>query len=153
MFSCSNSYRISGFMRLYTTKSYSYKLKLSNKEYSIYKLPKEEAENLKVSFLEKSFLSVSHTKDELTVIAETGYKCTISPISENSGWKAIYIEGIIPFDATGVLNAVIHPLSQDKDLSLLTFSTFHTDYFFCKKDKVDSACLLLKKAGFDVTKE
>lgn len=130
-----------------------YQLKVSSKEFSVFKLSRDEAANLKIDLAaSRSFMSISISHKELSLIVEKSFIPNVKIEKCESGWSAIYIDSEIPFDATGVLDAVIHPLLPSK-VSLLAVSTFDSDFFFFKKENEELVCSALRNAGFSVSSE
>lgn len=59
-------------------------------------------------------------------------------------WNGFKIDGNFPFSAVGILQSVIAPLAVNK-ISILTFSTFETDYIFVQKRNLDKSINVLSK--------
>ncbi|MBV9391778.1 MAG: ACT domain-containing protein, partial [Verrucomicrobia bacterium] len=57
-----------------------------------------------------AFLSISRTRDELSVVCEDKFVPDGSPSSR--GWRALKIEGPFDLDLVGVLVSVAVPLAQ-----------------------------------------
>lgn len=137
----------------YTTATQKYSLRLSPKEFSVFKLKRNEAANLKINSLAKEeFISLSISSKELSLVAEKNFIPNVKVEKIEKGWSVLYIDSEIPFDATGVLDAVIHPLRATK-VSLLAISTFDSDFFFFKKENTELVCSTLIKAGFPLSRE
>lgn len=102
-------------------------LRLLPEEFSVSKLPHENMafSNLKDPF----FLSSSH--GEVTLITETNRTPKVP--DREDGWRAIRIEGAIPFDESGVLFKLLKPFA-DKGVSVLAIATHSTDYVFFKEN-------------------
>jgi uncharacterized protein len=65
------------------------------------------------------------------------------------GWKALKLEGPIPFEEVGVLSALAGTLAG-AGLSLFALSTFDTDYVLVKDGDLEAARTALGAAGFRV---
>jgi hypothetical protein len=63
------------------------------------------------------------------------------------GWRALKLEGPIPFEEIGVLSALSGTLAG-AGLSVFAISTFDTDYILVKEAHLASALDALAKAGF-----
>ena len=93
------------------------------------------------------FHSITRTAHELSII------CLHEQIPEQvacqPGWRALKIEGPFDFDEIGVLAAITAPLA-DARISLLTISTFDTDYIFIQEGNYPQALQILEAAGHKI---
>ena len=91
--------------------------------------------------------SITRTPDELSII------CLHEQIPEHipcqAGWQVLKIEGPFNFDEIGVLAALTAPLAAAQ-ISLLTISTFDTDYIFIQAENYDQARQVLQAAGHQI---
>ena len=81
--------------------------------------------------LEGDFFSVSRTPDELSIICLENQ--VPREVRQHAGWRALKVEGPFDFDEIGVLASLTGPLAEAR-ISLLTISTFETDYIFSTND-------------------
>ena len=65
------------------------------------------------------------------------------------GWRALKLEGPIPFEEIGVLSALSGALAG-AGLSLFAISTFDTDYILVKEAHLAAAVDALRGAGLSV---
>lgn len=65
------------------------------------------------------------------------------------GWKALQVEGPLPFDMVGVLSSLTVPLGEC-GISVFVLSTFDTDLILVRADSFESACQSLIKAGHTI---
>lgn len=65
------------------------------------------------------------------------------------GFRALRIDGPLPFDATGVLSAVAGPLAG-AGIPIFAISTFETDYILIRQEDLASAMGALAAAGHTV---
>jgi hypothetical protein len=63
------------------------------------------------------------------------------------GWRALKLEGPIPFEEVGVLSALSGSLAG-AGLSVFAISTFDTDYILVKEAHLGAALDALAKVGF-----
>ena len=63
------------------------------------------------------------------------------------GWRALKLEGPIPFEEVGVLSALSGSLAG-AGLSVFAISTFDTDYILVKEMHLAAALDALAKVGF-----
>ena len=66
------------------------------------------------------------------------------------GWRALKLEGPIPFQEVGVLSALSGTLARE-GLSLFAISTFDTDYVLVKEHDLEAAVAALRDAGYAVS--
>ncbi len=79
----------------------------------------------------KSFLSITRTSDELSIVADTSFQCPV-PNDANLGWRAFKIEGFLDFSLVGILSEISSCLAE-ADISLFAISTFNTDYILVRQ--------------------
>ena len=94
------------------------------------------------------FFSLTRTAEELSIL------CPANQVPELShyetGWRGLKIEGPFEFDEIGVLASLTAPLAEAK-ISLLTISTYDTDYIFIKQENYRQAVNTLEAAGHTIT--
>jgi len=96
----------------------------------------------------------------LLSITRTGEETSVVCLAENAprgarvedGWRALKLEGPIPFQEIGVLSALSGSLAG-AGLSLFAISTFDTDYILVKETDLAAAVDALRRAGFGVDGE
>jgi uncharacterized protein len=55
-----------------------------------------------------------------------------------AGWRAFTVEGELEFSAVGVLAAILNPLAE-AGISILSLSSFETDYVLVRNATLDAA--------------
>jgi hypothetical protein len=115
-------------------------------EFAICKL--EAGAEIPAWSLEGDFFSISRTADELSIICLD--KQVPGDVHKQAGWRALKVEGPFEFDEIGVLSALTEPLAK-AGISLLTVSTFDTDYIFIQRKNFDPALEVLSAAGHTIT--
>jgi hypothetical protein len=94
-----------------------------------------------------AFVSLSRTPDELSVV------CDDDAVPENvqgeRNWRALKLEGPIPFEMTGVASALLAPLAEAR-ISVFLVSTYDTDYLLLRAEALERAIGVLRGAGYDV---
>jgi hypothetical protein len=96
------------------------------------------------AFEPSAFASVTRTRDELSVVcAETRVP---SGATAESGWRALGLQGPLPFAQVGVLVAFAAPLAR-AGISIFAISTYETDYVLVKAAHLDRAIEALVAAG------
>lgn len=68
---------------------------------------------------------------------------------QESGWRALSVQGPLAFDEIGVLAALSVPLAQ-AGISLFVVSTFDTDYILVRQRKLQPALAALRAAGHEI---
>jgi hypothetical protein len=91
--------------------------------------------------LHESFVSVTRTPDELSIVCPDE---AVPPDVEvvESGWRALKLPGPIPFDQIGVLASLASPLAA-AGISLFAVSTYDTDYVLVKEADLERALAAL----------
>ena len=93
------------------------------------------------------FFFVSRTPDELSIICPVQF---VPPdIQYVAGWRGLKIEGPFDFNEIGVLAAIAAPLARG-DISLLTVSTFDTDYIFLQEAQFETGVDILEAVGHKI---
>jgi len=65
------------------------------------------------------------------------------------GWRALKVEGPIPFEMTGVAAALVTPLAEAR-ISVFLLATFDTDYLLLKEEVFEAAVAILRDRGHDI---
>lgn len=97
---------------------------------------------------EGSIVSITRTPRELSIVCDAtgvppGVRC-------ETGWRALEVDGPIPFTATGVVASLAGPLAAAR-IGLFVLSTYDTDYLLVKDDDLETAARVLRDAGHAVT--
>lgn len=80
---------------------------------------------------ESHFLSLTRTLDETSIVCPED-DLPPSVTQAERGWRALELEGPIPFDETGVLVGLASPLAAAR-IPLFALSTFDTDYLLVRE--------------------
>jgi hypothetical protein len=94
-----------------------------------------------------AFTSITRTPDELSIVCNDD--AVPAGIKAERGWRAMRIEGPIPFEMVGVAAALISPLAA-AGISIFLVSTFDTDYLLVKDEMFTRAIDVLRASGYDV---
>ncbi len=93
------------------------------------------------------FVSVTKTADETSIV------CDDDHVPADAGceraWRALKVRGPLDFAMVGVLSAILAPLDRAQ-ISVLTVSTYDTDYVLVKADKLVRAIAALIAEGHQV---
>jgi hypothetical protein len=98
--------------------------------------------------LSSSFLSITRTSDELSVVCSHE---TVPPeIQCEQGWRCLRVEGPLDFSEIGILAALSSVLAA-AGVSLFAISTFDTDYLLVKEGDLQRAVTGLGEAGHHIS--
>ena len=90
------------------------------------------------------FYSITRSRDELSVV------CLSKDVPENiraeCDWRALKVRGPLDFSLTGILTAVIEPLSEAK-IPIFAISTYDTDYVLVREDSLSQVVAILNEEG------
>jgi uncharacterized protein len=98
----------------------------------------------------ESFLSISRTRDELSVICEDHF--VPAGVQASRGWRGLKIVGPLDLDLVGSLVSVAVPLAHS-NISIVPVGTFETDYVLVRDRQLGDAIKALRFAGFDIVNE
>ena len=99
------------------------------------------------SWAQGAFTSVTRTRDELSVICDDA--AVPEDVRAERGWRALKVEGPIPFEVTGVAAALVSPLAEAR-ISVFLTATFDTDYLLLKEEVFERAVAILRGAGHGI---
>lgn len=96
--------------------------------------------------------SITRTDRELSILCSSD--CIPADFAPDAfkradGYRAIRIAGTLDFSEIGILAQLLNVLAEAK-ISVLTLSTFDTDYIFVENDKLDSTLIALRDGGYQV---
>lgn len=88
--------------------------------------------------------SLTRTADELSLVCDEA-AAPAGAAGIERGWRAIQVEGPIPFDETGVLAGLVAPLAA-AGIPVFAISTFDTDTLLVRDADVNRAVAALERA-------
>jgi hypothetical protein len=91
--------------------------------------------------------SVTRTAEELSVVCAE--EAVPAGVKAETGWKALRLEGPVPFSTVGVISGLTAPLAA-QGIPVFVLSTFDTDYLLLKESVLGRAQKALAKAGYPV---
>ncbi len=119
-------------------------------KYCIMKMSDKEAD---LEWLESSkWHSITKTDDELSVICPENEVPEKINAKTECGWSCFKIEGTLEFSLTGILSGILDILAEAK-ISILSLSTFNTDYVLVKSNNFKKAVNVLFAAGYKIEKQ
>jgi hypothetical protein len=93
------------------------------------------------------FYSFTRTSEELSIICPQEF--IPEEVVYTGNWRGIKIEGPFEFTEIGILNSITAPLARVK-ISILSISTYDTDYVFIQDSQFKDALLILVGNGHQV---
>jgi len=94
-----------------------------------------------------AFVSITRTPDELSIVCDES--SVPDDVRAERDWRALRVEGPIPFEVTGVAAGICAPLAA-AGISVFLVATFDTDYLLVKADAYGRAVEALRASGIDV---
>jgi uncharacterized protein len=128
--------------------SHKLKLRLLDDKFVISKLP--QFAELPSVFAKGELCFVMRTDEDLTIISPE----FMAPnnVQQEIGYRCFRTNAEIPHDATGILTALLQPLSET-GISVFAVSTFHSDYIFLLEEHLVKATQALQHAGHEFVHE
>lgn len=109
------------------------KLKILPGQFSIHKLHLKD--NIPDSlFKNRGFFSLTFTDDEKSLICESSI--SIRGIRRDDNWTCIKLVGQLEVEATGIWSRIT-TICSNSGCSVLTVTTFNTDYFLVKTKQLE----------------
>jgi hypothetical protein len=112
---------------------------------SVCRLPPSEA--VPAWAQDAPFLSITRTAKELSLVVPSAR--VPLDVRAEGGWRALELEGPIPFTATGVLESLLAPLAR-ACVPVFALSTFDTDYVLVGDANLARAVDALRSSGHRV---
>jgi uncharacterized protein len=117
-------------------------LRLLDGELSILRLPPDAATPSWLNISPRPLVSVTRTPYELSIVCPSGD--VPQGVKSEAGWRAFTVEGKLEFSAIGVLAAILNPLAE-AGISILSISTFNTDYVLVRTGVLEKATVALRR--------
>jgi len=111
--------------------------------YTIHRFPADST--LPVEVWESSFLSITKTEDELSIVCDASI--VLDTEVNESGWSCIKVLGPLDFALTGILAKLSGVLAEAR-ISIFAISTYDTDYILVQSEKLELAVKVLSKQGY-----
>ncbi len=94
------------------------------------------------------FMSISRTDEELSIVCRE--ERIPEAVQSDRGWRCFKFIGPFAFDDSGIMLAVIRPLSED-GIGVFVVSTFDGDHLLVKQEYLERTQILLQGAGHCLT--
>ena len=114
-------------------------------QFTIHRLP--PGAEIPSALLGRKFVWIGRTADELSLICESSL--AIDSERQEAGWSCFRVPGTIDFGETGILAGLTAVLAV-ADVSVVALSTFDTDYFLVKTERLEDAVNSLESAGYSI---
>jgi hypothetical protein len=94
-----------------------------------------------------TFVSITRTPHELSIVCDES--SVPDDVRAERDWRALRVEGPIPFEVTGVAAGICAPLAA-AGISVFLVATFVTDYLLVKTEAYGRAVDALRASGIAV---
>lgn len=91
---------------------------------------------------------IGKTEDQLSIVVPD--TVTVPSEETDTHWRALELLGPLELSMVGIMARIGQVLAQAK-VSIFIVSTFDTDFFLVKDNKLDMAIAALRQAGYKVT--
>ena len=109
---------------------------LAQGEFTIFQLLSDAAIPSWLNLSAHPLISITRTGDELSIICPAG---AVPPgVQCEAGWCAFRVAEKLEFSAVGILAAIVTPLAE-AGISILSISTFDTDYILVRSQALEQA--------------
>lgn len=117
-------------------------LKLYSEEFKVVRLKKALSKSIEGLFF------YSQTEDEFSLVCKSSTELEQVELVE-SNYRLFKIEGILDFSLVGIISR-ISSLLANNSISIFVISTYNTDYFMVKNDKLQETVELLKSNNYHI---
>jgi uncharacterized protein len=93
------------------------------------------------------FFSITRTQDEISVV--TSQTDTETGFLSNRDWRVLKIAGPLDFSLIGII-ADISVVLKDKNIPILSISTYDTDYILIKQKDLETGIMALEENGHKI---
>ncbi len=106
--------------------------------------------DIPASVLSSPLFFLGKTEDELSIVVPN--TVNVPSLDCDEGWRALELLGPLHLSLIGIMAQIGQVLAAAK-VSIFVVSTFDTDFFLVKENKLADAVKALKKAGYTVNEE
>ncbi len=121
------------------------KIELLLGDYSISRFDKDYKFSLDLG--NDEFASVARTREETSIVCQSGSLSNFQNIE--NGWRVFRVLGPLDFGQIGIISR-ISTIMAEKAISIFVISTYDTDYFMVKDEKVNDARHALAAEGYEM---
>ena len=105
--------------------------------------------NIPASVLNSPLFFLGKTEDELSIVPDS---VDVPSLDSDEGWRALELLGPLHLSMVGIMAQIGQVLASAK-VAIFVVSTFDTDFFLVKDNKLKDAISALKKAGYSVSED
>lgn len=106
--------------------------------------------DIPATVLQSPLFFLGKTEEELSIVVPNTVE--VSSLDCDEGWRALELLGPLHLSLIGIMAQIGQVLAAAK-VSIFVVSTFDTDFFLVKDNKLNDAVTALKKAGYTVNEE
>lgn len=106
--------------------------------------------NIPASVLNSPLFFLGKTEDELSIVVPDSVD--VPSLDSDEGWRALELLGPLHLSMVGIMTQIGQVLASAK-VAIFVVSTFDTDFFLVKDNKLKDAISALKKAGYSVSED
>lgn len=106
--------------------------------------------NIPASVLNSPLFFLGKTEDELSIVVPDSVD--VPSLDSDEGWRALELLGPLHLSMVGIMAQIGQVLASVK-VAIFVVSTFDTDFFLVKDNKLKDAISALKKAGYSVSED
>ncbi|GFD89170.1 ACT domain-containing protein [Alteromonas sp. McT4-15] len=106
--------------------------------------------DIPATVLQSPLFFLGKTEEELSIVVPNTVE--VSSLDCDEGWRALELLGPLHLSLIGIMAQIGQVLAAAK-VSIFVVSTFDTDFFLVKDNKLNDAVTALKKAGYTVHEE
>ena len=106
--------------------------------------------NIPASVLTSPLFFLGKTEDELSIVVPDSVD--VPSLDSDEGWRALELLGPLHLSMVGIMAQIGQVLASAK-VAIFVVSTFDTDFFLVKDNKLKDAISALKKAGYSVSED
>jgi hypothetical protein len=118
------------------------RLEILDGEFTIFQLSPDASIPSWLNLAAHPFVSITRTAEELSVICSAS---AVPPgVQCEPGWRAFRVAGKQEFSAVGILASILTPLAAAA-ISILSISTFDTDYILVRSHALEQAKQALRR--------
>ncbi|MEW9798231.1 ACT domain-containing protein [Alteromonas sp. CYL-A6] len=120
-------------------------LELLPQEFTIHSFDVDD--DIPAEVLASPLYFLGKTPDELSIVVPSDIALT--SLDSDTGWRAMEIIGPLHLSMVGIM-AQIGKVLADAKVAIFVVSTFDTDFFLLKNNKLDDAVNALRAAGYTI---
>ena len=116
-------------------------------EFTIHSLDENDA--IPAAVLSSDIYFIGKTEDELSIVVPSSVQ--LNSLESDQGWRALELIGPLHLSMVGIMAQIGEVMAKAK-IAIFVLSTFDTDFFLLKANKLDAAVSALTEAGYTVNK-